>query len=172
MPDPKTVATIKAAFSKDWNKLTPEGKADLLHYLVDDTLDIIQYAWAFETYLPDIDKMLDDSDEPMVGSFADVRGICWNQVKDLMLGIPEWSDKTPTNWEAAKAILVGKAPMSRVCASFDFREWLFWATIVYDDAMARGANDLEVVKDLCDFYVLHGGAQLDVKAAIRNLSWR
>lgn len=169
MTDPKTIAAIKAAFSKDWNRLSPKQRADLLHYLVDDSLDTRQYVLPFKTYLPGVlDFFVTTTDV----SLADVRGICWDQVKDLMLGIPEWTDKTPTNWEAAKAILVGKAPMSRVCASFDFREWLFWATIVFDDAMARGANELEVVKDLCDFYVLHGGAQLDVKAAIRNLSWR
>jgi len=169
MTDPKTIAAIKAAFSKDWNCLLPKRKADLLHYIVDDSLDDRQYVSAFKTYLPIV---LDVFVTTTGISFTDVRRICWDQVKDLMLGIPEWSDKTPTNWEAAKAILVGKAPMSRVCASFDSREWLFWATIVYDDAMARGANELEIVRDLCDFYVLHGGTQVDVKAAIRNLSWR
>lgn len=172
MSNPTTLA-IKAAFSKDWNRLIPEHKANLLHYLVDDTLHTTQYIWAFKTFLPHLANLFDDIDEfeQLVGGFADVRKICWDQVKHLMLKIQEWSVAgTPINWDAVKEILAGREPMSKVCARFTDKEWCFWAKIVFDEASEITGRNGEIICDLVDFYDLHGGRDPEIREAIRTLS--
>lgn len=157
MSNPTSLA-IKAAFSKDWNRLMPEHKANLLHYLVDDTLDTTQYIWAFKTFLPHLANLFDDIDEfeQLVGGFADVRKICWSLVKRMMTNVEEWSSTDiPLNWLAIEEVLSGRMPKSKVCSRFTEQEWYFWAKTIFDEAVQCGAAKAEVLDSIFQFFDLH-----------------
>ena len=88
---------------------------------------------------------------------------------DLLVGIKSGQPAMNT-FEMVRKVLAGDMPPPDVYKTFDFREWMFFASIVGVEAYNNGWHPQIIARDIHDFVLIYKESR-DIALAVRLLDY-